>query len=289
MTTNRSTWTVLNILNTTIEYFNKNSFEQPRLNAERLLAHVLNLDRVNMYLQFERILSPDEVDTYRGLVKRRSNHEPLQYITGETEFMGLPMKVNPDVLIPRPETEVLVENVLALKDELNNHQVHIWDIGTGSGSIGISLAHYWPECQVLATDISESALEVAQNNAHLNEVNNIEFKKHDILSEFHHWDHPIDIIISNPPYISESEYLNLAKEIVDYEPSLALTDTKDGLEFYRKILTLIENVNGCKFIFLEMSGTQTKNILSLANSDVLNTEVISDLNQIPRVLKISAG
>lgn len=288
MATKKTTWTALDILNATAEYFTRNNFEQPRLNAERLLSHVLDLDRVNLYLQFERILTAREVGSYRDLVKRRSQHEPLQYIIGKTEFMGLPFAVNREVLIPRPETEILVETTLALKDQLLHNGVHIWDIGAGSGCIAISMAHHWPDCQILATDNSGPALEIAQSNARLNQVNNIVFEKHDVLTDPLHWDYNIDIIVSNPPYISENEYSDLGKEIIEFEPMLALTDHKDGLEFYRRILTLIDELNGCKFILLEMSGTQTDKIFSLVKSYGYNeTEIINDLNQIPRVLKIS--
>jgi len=258
------------------------------LNAERLLSHVLNIDRVNLYLQFERLLTNDETHLYRSLVKRRSENEPLQYIIGQTEFMGLPFNVNQHVLIPRPETELLVETVLDLKKELSQNQVNIWDIGTGSGCIGISLAHLWPDSRVIATDNSDSALEIAKTNAQLNEVENISFKKHDILLEIPANESDINIVVSNPPYISQIESESLAKEIADYEPISALTDFRDGLEFYRRILTLIDNVNGCKFVIIEMSGTQTDNILSLVKSyNYSNTEIINDLNQIPRILKIS--
>jgi release factor glutamine methyltransferase len=288
MATKKINWTVLDILNATTEYFTRNNFEQPRLNAERLLSHILDLDRVNLYLQFERILTVGEIGSYRDLVKRRSQHEPLQYIIGKAEFMGLPFDLNREVLIPRPETEILVEATLALKDELLHNDVHIWDIGTGSGCIAISMAYHWPDCQVLATDNSGSALEIAQSNARLNEVNNIIFKKHDVFNDPFHWDYNIDIVVSNPPYISDNEYADLDKEIIEFEPIQALTDHKDGLEFYRRILTLIDELNGCKFVLLEMSGTQTDKIFSLVKSCGYNeTEIINDLNQIPRVLKIS--
>ena len=288
MTTRKNTWTVLDILNVTSEYFKNNNFENPRLNAERLLSHVLDIDRVNLYLQFERLLTNDEKHLYRSLVKRRSENEPLQYIIGQTEFMGLPFNVNQHVLIPRPETELLVETVLDLKKGLMQDKVNIWDIGTGSGCIGISLAHLWPDSRVIATDNSDSALEIAKTNAQLNEAENISFKKHDILLEIPANERDIHIVVSNPPYISQIESESLAKEIADYEPISALTDFKDGLEFYRRILTLIDKVNGCKFVIIEMSGTQTDNILSLVKSyNYSNTEIINDLNQIPRILKIS--
>jgi release factor glutamine methyltransferase len=287
MTTQRTTWTVLNILNATSDYFNKHQFENPRLNAERLLSYVLKIDRVQLYLQFERILSTEEVQSYRNLVKRRTEHEPLQHITGQTEFMGLPFFVNRDVLIPRPETEILVEQTLMLKNEFAGEKAKIWDIGTGSGCVAVSLAHFWPECHVLASDISEAAMHMAQKNSTLNKIDRIEFKILDILNDQDIPEESFDIIVSNPPYIGIDETHNLPQEVIEFEPLVALTDNADGLTFYRRIIELISKIKDCKFILLEMSGTQTENILQLFRSqNCEDIQIINDLNNIPRILKI---
>lgn len=288
MTDHTKKWTLIELLNTTTEYFTRRRIENPRLNAERLLSHLLKLDRINLYLEFEKILTSTEVDQFRSLVKRRGQFEPLQYVTGETEFMGLPFKVSPEVLIPRPETEILVEECLEAKNKWNGKKVDIWDIGTGSGCMAISLAHYWPESHLYATDISASALINARQNALNNKVTNINFIRHDILNGYPPFRLPVDIVVSNPPYISQSEFAGLDPEVRDFEPKIALTDHSDGLQFYRRILELIDEAIECKLVFLELSGSQADEIINLVQSHKYKEiRVIKDLNQIPRVLEIS--
>lgn len=288
MTDRPKTWTVIDILSTTTDYFSQKKIENPRLNAERLLSHVLSMDRIHLYLEFEKILTHSEVDHYRALVKRRGNFEPLQYITGETEFMALPFKVGPDTLIPRPETEILVETCLQHRNAWQKKSVKIWDIGTGSGCIGISLAHYWPESHIFASDISRPALVMAHQNAQHNNVSNISFIHHDILDDNPPFKTEVDIIVSNPPYVSQTEMAGLDPEVKDFEPGIALTDQADGLRFYRRILELIGETIECKLVFLELSGSQTADILDLSHSfKFKEIRVINDLNQIPRVMEIS--
>ena len=288
MTDRPKTWTVIDILSTTTDYFSQKRIQNPRLNAERLLSHVLNMDRIHLYLQFEKILTSVEVDQYRSLVKRRGNFEPLQYITGETEFMALPFKVGPDTLIPRPETEILVETCLEHRKKWDKKPLNIWDIGTGSGCIAVSLAYYWPESYVFASDISDKALNMARKNALFNNVGNISFIHHDILRDNPPFKSKVDIIVSNPPYISQAELAGLEPEVRDFEPGIALTDQADGLQFYRRILELIGDTIECKLVFLELSGSQTDKIMDLGHSfKFKEIRVINDLNQIPRVMEIS--
>ncbi len=284
------TWKVIELLQTVTKYLDEKDIENPRLNAELLLGKVLNLKRVNLYLEFERPLSQSELETYRELVKRRAEHEPLQYILGETEFMGLKFAVKRGVLIPRPETEILVDEVLKIKDELSSVAPAVIDIGSGSGCIAISLARQWLEAQIFATDISEEAVEMIRENALLNQVEGrIEIIKHDIFSD---WDDALpkkpDVIISNPPYIGSEEIKTLPKEVSMYEPETALTDRADGLSFYRRFFQLItEGVISTKYLFLEMSGTQPEKIIEMCGRFGLpDTEVINDLNNIQRVLKV---
>ena len=237
MTVNRNNWTILAILRTTTEYFKNKHIKNPRLNAEKLLSFILNLERIQLYLQYERILTPIEIKKYRLLVQQRAKHTPLQYLIGMTEFMGIPFKVSPDVLIPRPETEILVEKTLLLKDEFLQNDVCIWDIGTGSGNIAVSLAHFWQTSKIIATDISPLSLTIAKENAKKNgTLNNIRFMQHDILKDGPLKNKKIDIIVSNPPYVSNTEFAKLDAEIREFEPKIALTDFEDGLVFYHKIL-----------------------------------------------------
>ena len=296
MSANKS-WQVLDLLNTTVQYFTDKEIENPRLNAEQLLGKVLNLKRVDLYVSFERPVSLRELQHFRELVKRRAQGEPLQYILGETEFMSLPFKVAPAVLIPRPETEILVEEVLKLKAVFPEQEVKILDIGTGSACIAVSLAHYWPQAKIFATDISGPAVELAKENARLNNVSEkIEFIQHDIFAPRpKELPGKVNIIVSNPPYISRREMAGLQNEVRDFEPKNALTDGADGLRFYRRIFTLCalqgeaddESIlakNG--FMLVEMSGSQPGKIINLAQEfKFKNISYTKDLTDIPRVLK----
>jgi release factor glutamine methyltransferase len=283
-------WKLITLLDTTTTYFKKHEIENPRLNAERLLAHTLNINRIQLYLQFERLLTISEVENFRDLVKRRSQHEPLQYITSETEFMGLPLQITPDVLIPRPETELLVEHALAWLHSHKYKSPVIWDIGTGSGCIAVSLAHAFPTCRVVASDFSEEVLKVAQHNAHLNNVNSqIQFIKHNILEDDPAIKDDFNLIICNPPYITEHEWETLPKEVRIFEPSSALTDHQDGLTFYNRLFELAHRYSYNYFI-LELSGTQFDKIFKLAqNYNFKEVRMFPDLNAIPRILEIKVN
>jgi release factor glutamine methyltransferase len=202
--------------------------------------------------------------------------------------MGLVFQVNPAVLIPRPETEILVERTLALKNNFDREKVEIWDVGTGSGCIAVALAKLWPACQVLATDISEQALQVAKKNAELNlVVDRIRFIKHDVLQKQPLPVENIDILISNPPYISAQALSNLEDEIRYYEPEIALTDYGDGFLFYRRIFELIREELRTGHVMLELSGLDQDKIINLAkqfNYRYINT--YRDNNNIIRILEI---
>ncbi len=282
-------WKLIDLLKTTTGYFQKKNIENPRLNAERLLCPILKMERINLYIEFERPISESELSQYRAFVSRRANNEPLQYILGETEFMGLPFKVTPDVLIPRPETEILVEEILKLKDQ-NKNLTNMLDIGTGSGCIPISLAHYWPQAQITGIDISAEALEIAKENKELNKTENITFIEKDLFNDWpdENLAQNFDIIISNPPYVTEKEIDGLQNEVKEFEPTIALTDFSDGLRFYRHIFSLINDGKlKCKFLFFEMSGSQPEKIINEAKKYSFESiEVIKDLTEIERVLKI---
>jgi release factor glutamine methyltransferase len=288
MSTTYSPLTILEILDKTSKFFKQKDIENPRLNAERLLAALLEMDRVQLYLQYDRMMSISETELYREYVRRRAGNEPLQYIIGETEFMGLNIKVSPAALIPRPETEILIEKVLLLKKSHQLINPRIWDIGTGSGCIAIALAHYWPECSVIASDVSKQSLDLAKTNASLNKVSEqIEFSVHDILKDPLDSFNPVDIIVSNPPYISLQEYNDLENEIRLFEPKIALTDNSAGLTFYEKIFSLIENGHICKFLLVELSGTHPEKIIELAEKyNFSEIQVFKDLNNISRILQL---
>ncbi len=244
--------TVLDAINLSTDYLKKKNIESPRINAEHLLSHVLKRKRLELYLSFDKPLNEHETNLYRELIRRRGTAEPLQYILGSVEFYGLEFRVTRDVLIPRPETEILIEKIVESFDR--NNQLKILDIGTGSGNIAISLAKNFIKAEVKGIDMSREALKIAKENSGLNDVNgNVIFEEFDILKHNFNTDARYDIIVSNPPYVSVKEYPELRPELNVYEPRIALTDENDGLNFYRVISEKSKNIlkkNGR--IFLEI-------------------------------------
>ena len=236
------TWTIKELLAWTQGYFQDRGIAEPRLEAELLLAHVLGQSRIFLYANYEAPSSPPEREAYRNLIKRRAAGEPLAYITGTKEFMSLTYQVGPPVLIPRPETELLVEQVIELvrgtvatSEEIEEPSpLKICDVGTGSGAIAVSLAYYLPESRVYAVDISSPALEIARANANHNEVI-IEYFHGDLLAPLD-GEGPFDFIVANLPYIPEPEYQALDRGILEYEPREALLAGGDGLDLYRRLL-----------------------------------------------------
>ncbi len=223
------TWTLLKLLRWTTEFFAAKQIDNPRLDAELLLAHVLNLDRIGLYLNFERPLIAAELDLIRPLVKRRGQREPLQYLLGSTEFWSLEFEVTPAVLIPRADTETLVEEALNRAGEAGQ----LLDVGTGSGAIAISLASELPNWQVSALDISAEALTVARRNAEKNAVaERLQFIHADLVELPRQ---QYDLIVSNPPYIAQAEWDSLMPEVRSFEPQTALLAGNDGLENYQKL------------------------------------------------------
>lgn len=279
-------WTVEKILSWTINHFTSHKIPEPRLSAELLLAKVLNMKRIDLYLQFERILSSKERDRYRNYVKRRVNREPVQYILGETEFYGLPFNVGPEVIVPRPETELLVDAVLESVKALKKSPAKILDIGTGSGCIAVSLAKLLPDCSIWAIDISEAALKIARSNADLNEVD-VQFIEGDILRNTSSVLTKFDILVSNPPYVPLRDIDQLEPEVRNFEPKTALFAGEDGLEFYRKFMGVIPDlVNRNGKIFLEIGYDQAGPLKQLFTNGDFIVEIRKDYNQIDRILKL---
>jgi len=252
--------TVLEAIRKSTEFLAKKGVESPRLQTELLLAHLLELPRVKLYLNFERALTPAETDALRELIKRRSQHEPLQHITGSTSFCGLEIAVSRHALIPRPETELLAEAGWNFLSTLNSQPSTALDLGTGTGCIAITLAVKCPAAKITATDISADALALAGENAARNGVaERIEFQKGDgftvVQSEGRVTRVPevniqinvedsqssplrkFDLIISNPPYIPSAEIATLQPEVRNFDPCAALDGGADGLDFYRRIAT----------------------------------------------------
>lgn len=222
-------WTVLKILQWTADYFAGKEIASARLEAELLLAATLDLDRVGLYVNFERPLDSSELAAFREQVQRRAKGEPVQYILGETEFWSLPFTVSPAVLVPRADTEVLVEEALSRIEG----PVHLLDVGTGSGAIAVAMAHEKPEIQVTALDCSEEALHVARGNAERNGVAERVSCLAGDLAELPPG--PFAMVVSNPPYIPTADCEQLMTEVRDHEPRLALDGGEDGLTAYRQL------------------------------------------------------
>lgn len=272
---------ILEVINKTTPYFEKAGVESPRLTIELLLAHLLRKNRLELYLEFERELDEATLTGLRAMVKRRVAGEPVQYITGEVEFYGLKFAVDRRVLIPRPETELLVEAVLERKPG------KIMDIGTGSGCIAVALAKKLPGSEVTAIDASAEALEVARANVNRHGMEkNVRFLTSDLLSELP-VSFTVDAIVSNPPYIASGDWAKLPKEVKDFEPVQALLAGEDGLEVIRRLVTdarrFLSSPNG--FIALEMGAGQRGAVEQLfVSAEYTVAQVLKDLQGHERVI-----
>jgi release factor glutamine methyltransferase len=226
-------WTPVELIRWTAGYLAEKGLDEPRLNAELLLAGVLGVKRLDLYLQFDRPLTPEELAEFKSRLRRRLKHEPLQYIAGSTEFRHLTLRVDRRVLIPRPETELLVGEVLAWA--VGREQADLVDVGTGSGAIALSLRREGTFRRVVATDASEEAIALAAENATATGLReSVEFRLGDGLAavageRFH-------AIVSNPPYIRDDERESLAPEVREWEPPVALFSGSDGLDLIRRLI-----------------------------------------------------
>ncbi len=271
-------WTIIDIINWGIAYFKKKNIAEERHNIELILSFVLNCERMYLYLNYDKPLSNNELKSIKELVLRKAKREPIQYIIGHTHFLNHTIKVNNSVLIPRPETELLVEYIF--KNFEKNQELQILDIGTGSGCISIALGSYFANSSITSLDISAEAINLARINANENNINNIQFVQCDILKNIP--TSKYDIIVSNPPYISLDEYKLCEPEVKLFEPQIALCDGGDGLIFYKRyndIFNLILNENG-KF-FLEISYEQNTLIRNIFNCSYL-FNIYNDFSNIPR-------
>lgn len=256
--------------------------ERARADAEVLLMHLLGRDRAWLIAHSSDEIEFDHWEPYFELLQRRRLGEPIQYIIGKAEFYGLPFRVAPDVLIPRPETEYAVEKVIGLAASFPSPR--IVDIGTGSGAIAVAIARHAPNATITAIDLSEPALTIARENAkRLGFADQIRFLQGDLLNPVA--GEQFDIIVSNPPYVPEADRPTLSVEVRDHEPSLALFAGKDGLDIYRRLIpqALAHLVAG-GYIALEIGYGQSPAILDLLSAAGFNNiEFTPDLQGIPRV------
>ncbi len=230
------TWTLLRLLRWTTGFFRDKGIDSPRLDAELLIAGVLDLDRVGIYLNYDRPLTAAELATIKPLVKRRGQREPLQYLLGHTEFWSLDFKVSPAVLIPRADSEILVEEALQKAADVGE----LLDIGTGSGAVALSFAHEKTNWQITGLDISPAALEVAVENAQRLALDDRSRFITGDLAQLP--EKTFDLVVSNPPYISAAEYRELMPEVRDHEPELALLAAEDGLACYRQLAAQAQKI-----------------------------------------------
>jgi len=264
---NTRLWTIRELLKVTTDYLCEKNITSPRLNAEVLLAHQLQIDRLRLYLNLDKPLTEKEISGYRALIKRRAERCPLQYLTGTQEFWSLDLHVSPEVLIPRPESEILIEQTVLRVNSLmdTNFGPQILDLGTGSGALAIAIAKEISTARVWATDISQGALNVARINAEKHRVSNrINFLHGDLWIPLENKGIAFDFILSNPPYVAPEEFSDLAPEVRLFEPRLALDGLEDGMYYIEKIINeayVFMNKGG--FLFLEMAPGQTGKALQL--------------------------
>ena len=272
---------IIDLINWGNERFSKNGLENSRNEMEWLLCDILNCQRIDLYIKFEDFLCENDLTRLRHMVRRRLAGEPLQYILGKGSFYGRDFKVNKNVLIPRPETELLIERLKA-----RGNIYSLLDIGTGSGCIAITASINELSENIFATDNSRSTLNVAKENMKKFGVTNIQTAVHDFLQGG--FKSKFDVVVSNPPYIAADEIAGLQNEVRDYEPHSALTDNTDGFSFYRRFADQFNNlITPGGILMLEFGGNYQKDeIEKIFGKTKLKTEFFKDLQNNWRVVEV---
>ena len=277
---------IAEILREAAEILGANGVSEPRREAASLLTFAIEKDRTFLVAHPEYELSGTEETTFRSFLKRRAEREPLQYVTGRQEFYGLEFIVTPDVLIPRPETETIVENALEILSRAGVN-ASFCEIGIGSGCISVSILHELETARGIGLDVSENALKIAGKNAEKHSVTDrLKFTVSDVFDQLS--DEKFDLIISNPPYISADEMKTLQREVQDFEPRTALTDNGDGFSIIEKIITDAPHYlkeNG--FLLLEIGFGQAKKVAAMFDAQIWQAvEILPDLQGIARTVKV---
>ena len=286
MNKNKKIWRLIDLINWGETYFKDKNFDNPRSEIEWLLQDLLNYKKIDLYLKFEEEIDSEKLFILKSWIKRRVSREPLQYITGKADFYGRSYFVNNKVLIPRPETEILID--AAIKNLLEKKNPFIIDIGTGSGCIGITLAIEIKKSNVLSIDISKDALLIAKNNAENHNIKNIKFLEIDVLKN--DINQKADLIISNPPYISKNELSTLMPEVKNHEPKISLTDNKDGFTFYERFVSLFPKIlknDGAAIIEVGREEHSIKVLEIFKKNGMKNIKVVKDLNSDNRAVIIN--
>lgn len=281
--------TVLEALNWAVDYLREHRIESPRLNAELLLARSMQLGKEQLYLRPRGRVTDEERKTLEAWVRRRASGEPLQYILGHQEFWSIDLKVDSRVLIPRPETEHLVEEALSILVKIPSKNIpSVLELGTGSGAIAISLAREVENVFIVATDLSWDALAVARKNAKQTSVlHQIRFLQGDLLGPLRS-SKAFDLVLSNPPYLSDSERRDLSREVRDHEPAIALCGGEDGLDFYRTLIPQVPSyLKREGWLLLEVGSQQADRVSEMieAAGQFRKSVRVKDLSGIERVVK----
>ena len=269
-------WTINKLLNWVTQYLTDKGIESPRLSAELLLSFVLGLKRIELYTQYDTPVSKRDLDKLHMLVKRAGQNEPIAYLVGKTEFYSMEMDVTQDCLIPRPETELLVQRAIEFLRTREGTQ-SVCDLCTGCGCIAVAIAKNFPDAQIIANDISDQALSIASRNIekhHLTE--NIKLLSGDLFEPIIPYldAGKFDLIVCNPPYVSTIEYEMLDKNVKDYEPRLALFAGEDGLDIYRRIFEKVEIfLKPNAALMLEIGYAQGQMIRELLNNTGIFNEI----------------
>ena len=286
MAENNQIWTIGRILKWTEEYFGQKGVESPRLDAEVMLSHVLGKQRIYLYVHFDEPLQAEELAAYRTMIKQRIDRVPVAYILGEKEFMGLAFKVTPDTLVPRPDTEILVQAAVDRLKQWTDADVRLADIGTGSGAICLSVLSMLDNIVADTVDISSAARAVAEENAAaLGLSERVTFHTGDLLAPIR--EQQFTAILSNPPYIPEADIQGLAPEVRCKEPMTALSGGKDGLDFYRRLCDEAPAMlTDDGFMAFEVGIHQATEVAQLAEASplIVRTEILKDYAGIDRVV-----
>ena len=278
--------TIKQFLQYATETLKNAGIETPVLEAGVIICHVLNCDRAYLYAHDDRALEAQELDKLEELLQNRSQKIPLQYLLGETEFMSLRFKVSPAVLIPRQDTEVLVEKCIELiADNTSASEIKVLDMCTGSGCIAVSIAYYCPETRVTACDVSRAALEIAKSNSELAGVKNeLDFRCGDLFEALDS-EERFDLIASNPPYIETATVEQLQTEVREHEPYIALDGGADGLDFYRRIVEAAPRfLKAGGYLALEIGYNQGESVSQLMEGRYDGVTVLKDLGGNDRVV-----
>ncbi|MFK7873936.1 MAG: peptide chain release factor N(5)-glutamine methyltransferase [Oligoflexales bacterium] len=284
-----TTWNVQTVMTWSMNYLKERGFENPRLDVETLLSYALQVNRIQLYIAYDRPMSIEERDCFRSLLKERGQGVPVAYLVGLREFMGLDFRVSPEVLIPRPDTETLVELLL---ERVEDKEIKVLDIGVGSGCVGLSLLHLKQKWQLTGWDVSAAALKIATENAEKHQVSDrVTYLNMSALERANWAAGSWDVIVSNPPYIANDEFQDLCDDVRQYEPHEALFADNDGLRFYQIYADCaFDALRDNGILAVEIGWKQAERVQTLLKKQGWSKiEVIPDLAGRDRVICATKG